>query len=301
MSRHCGKRRNSVGSLMKFSKMHGAGNDFVMVDAREESSADWNRLAVDVCDRHFGVGADGLILIDGGRQRGYEMTIYNPDGSVAEMCGNGIRCFARFLHERGEIGDEKIEVLTGAGPRWIRVVEASPDGYRVTAGMGVPDFDPATIPVDLPVARVVDRAIAVEGSEIEITALSMGNPHAVTFVDDVEAIDLESIGPKVEHHPAFPHRVNFEICQVRAPDSLRMRVWERGAGITLACGSGASATVAAAVVTGRATPGPIELHVDGGILDMEWGGEGDEVIMTGSADRVFEGQWLRTTIAGAVT
>ncbi|MDP6184563.1 MAG: diaminopimelate epimerase [Gammaproteobacteria bacterium] len=286
---------------MKFSKMHGAGNDFVMVDAREESSADWSRLAVDVCDRHFGVGADGLILIDGNRERGFEMTIYNPDGSLAEMCGNGIRCFARLLHERGEIGDdEKIDVLTGAGPRWIRVDEAGPDGYRVTAGMGVPEFDPATIPIDMPGDRVVDRSLAVDGMELKITALSMGNPHAVAFVDDVEAINLESTGPIVEHHPAFPRRVNFEICQVLGSDSLRMRVWERGAGITLACGSGASATVAAAVVTGRAKPGRIELQVDGGVLDLEWRGEGHEVTMTGPADRVFEGQWVRTPIAEAV-
>jgi diaminopimelate epimerase len=246
------------------------------------------------------VGADGLILVNGNRGRGFEMTIYNPDGSLAEICGNGIRCFARFLHERGEIGDEKVDVLTGAGPRWIRVDEAGTGGYRVTAGMGVPEFDPATIPIDMPGDRVVDRSLAVDGMELKITALSMGNPHAVAFVDDVEAINLESTGPIVEHHPAFPRRVNFEICQVLGSDSLRMRVWERGAGITLACGSGASATVAAAVVTGRAKPGRMELQVDGGVLDLEWRGEGHEVTMTGPADRVFEGQWVRTPIAEAV-
>ena len=286
---------------MDFSKMHGAGNDFVMVDARRESSADWSRLAVDVCDRHFGVGADGLILIDGDHGRGLEMKMYNPDGSLAEMCGNGIRCFARFLHERGEIGEEKIGILTGAGPRWIRVAEAGPDLYRVTAGMGVPEFTPKAVPVDMPGDRIVDRTLSVDGAELSITALSMGNPHAVAFVEDVAAFDLESIGPRVENHPAFPQRVNFEICQVVGPRSLKMRVWERGAGITLACGSGASATVAAAVVTGRAEPGAIELQVDGGALELEWQGEGSEVTMTGPAERVFEGQWRSTSIGKTVS
>ena len=281
---------------MDFSKMHGAGNDFVMVDARKESSADWNRLAVDVCDRHFGVGADGLILIDGDRGRGLEMKMYNPDGSMAEMCGNGIRCFARFLHERGEIGDERIDVLTGAGPRWIRVAEAGSDRYLVTVGMGVPEFAPKAIPVDMRGDRITDRPLSVDGVELSITALSMGNPHAVAFVEDVEAFELEHIGPRVENHPAFPQRINFEICQVVGPQSLRMRVWERGAGITLACGSGASATAAAAVVTGRAEPGGIELQVDGGALELKWHGEGSEVIMTGPAERVFEGQWRPASI-----
>ena len=280
--------------------MHGAGNDFVMVDARRELSADWSRLAVDVCDRHFGVGADGLILIDGDRGRGLEMKMYNPDGSLAEMCGNGIRCFARFLHERGEIGEEKIDVLTGAGPRWIRVAEAGPDRYLVTAGMGVPEFAPAAVPVDMRGDRIVDRPLSVDGVQLSITALSMGNPHAVAFVEDVDAFDLESIGPRVENHPAFPRRVNFEICQVVGPQSLKMRVWERGAGITLACGSGASATAAAAVATARAKPGAIELHVDGGALELEWRGEGNEVIMTGPAERVFEGQWRQDSIDKAL-
>ena len=286
---------------MDFSKMHGAGNDFVMVDARRESSEDWSRLAVDVCDRHFGIGADGLILIDGDNDRGLEMKMYNPDGSIGEMCGNGIRCFARFLHERGEIGEEKTDVLTGAGPRWIRVAEAEPDRYRVTVGMGVPEFDPALIPIDMQGDRIVNRALSVDGAELSITALSMGNPHAVAFVEDVNAFDLENIGPKVENHPVFPQRVNFEICQVIGPQNLRMRVWERGAGITLACGSGASATAAAAVVTGRAEPGAIELQVDGGALELEWRGEGSEVIMTGPAERVFEGQLHATSIYQVVS
>ena len=289
-----------TANSLVFSKMHGAGNDFVMVDARRESSADWSRLAVDVCDRHFGIGADGLILIDGDRGRGLEMKMYNPDGSLAEMCGNGIRCFARFLHERGEIGEEKIDVLTGAGPRWIRVAEAGPDRYLVTAGMGVPEFAPAAVPVDMRGDRIVDRPLSVDGVQLSITALSMGNPHAVAFVEDVDAFDLESIGPRVENHPAFPRRVNFEICQVVGPQSLKMRVWERGAGITLACGSGASATAAAAVVTARAKPGTIELHVDGGALELEWRGEGNEVIMTGPAERVFEGQWRQDSIDKAL-
>lgn len=278
--------------------MQGAGNDFVLIDLRVESVADWSALAVEMCDRHFGVGADGLILVDGGSERGYEMTMFNPDGSNGQMCGNGIRCFARFLHERGEIDGEKVEVLTGAGPRWIHVVDAG-DPYRVTVGMGAPEFDPREIPVALPGDRVIDRGLTVDGEDISITAVSMGNPHAVAFVDDVESFDLARIGPMVEHHPAFPERVNFEICQVFGPNRLRMRVWERGAGITLACGSGASAAAAAAVITGRVEPGSMDLLVTGGLLQMTWNGEGHEVILTGPAANVFDGEWARAAVAGA--
>ncbi len=278
--------------------MQGAGNDFVLIDLRVESVADWSALAVEMCDRHFGVGADGLILVDGGSERGYEMTMFNPDGSNGQMCGNGIRCFARFLHERGEIDGEKVEVLTGAGPRWIHVVDAG-DPYRVTVGMGAPEFDPREIPVALPGDRVIDRGLTVDGEDISITAVSMGNPHAVAFVDDVESFDLARIGPMVEHHPAFPERVNFEICQVLGPNRLRMRVWERGAGITLACGSGASAAAAAAVITGRVEPGSMDLLVTGGLLQMTWNGEGHEVILTGPAANVFDGEWARAAVAGA--
>ena len=277
---------------MRFVKMHGTGNDFVMVDARSESAPNWSRLAVAMCDRHFGAGSDGLILIEGDAESGFKMIMYNPDGSEAEMCGNGIRCFARYLFERNEIAAEKVTVETGAGPRWIRVDDPAPSSFMVSVGMGTPDFTPSNVPVNLPGNRIVDHPLRVDGLDLRITALSVGNPHAVAFVEDVTQVPLERIGPMVETNSAFPQKVNFEICQVTGDNSLRMRVWERGAGITLACGTGASATTAAAVATGRARPGAIDLQVDGGVLRMRWEGEGSEIVMTGPAEAVYEGRWL---------
>lgn len=286
---------------MQFSKMHGAGNDFLLVDVRSEPARDWSQLAVKMCDRHFGAGADGLILVDGDKQAGFAMTIYNPDGSEAEMCGNGIRCFARFLHQRGEIGSDRVTVSTGAGPRWIQIVESSEREHRAAVGMGVPDFTPRNVPADLPGDRALDYPIDVDGVTIRVTAVSVGNPHAVTFVDHISDFELERIGPLMEHHRLFPRRVNFEVCQVLGPGRLRLRVWERGAGITLACGTGAAAAVAAAVITGRVEAGPVDLQADGGFLKMDWKGEGHEVVMVGPAQTVFEGRWVQEApvVAGA--
>ena len=273
--------------------MHGAGNDFAMVDARVEDERDWPGLAVAICDRHFGVGADGLILILDADGPGYQMIMYNPDGSRAEMCGNGIRCFAKILYESGDIGREQVPILTDSGERWVRVVDDSADSFTVSAGMGVPEFDPARVPVDLAGDAVIDHPFAVDGAEFAVTAVSIGNPHAVAFVESVESVNLPRVGPLMEHHAAFPNRVNFEICQVLGPGRLRMRVWERGAGITLACGSGAAATAAAAIKTGRVAPGNVGMAVDGGDLIFDWAGGEDEIVMTGPAETVYDGVWRR--------
>ncbi len=276
---------------MQFTKAHGAGNDFIIVDDRAEAGRDWPALARPMCERHFGVGADGLILIRDLDGPGYRMIMYNPDGSRAQMCGNGIRCLARILFERGDIGREKVRIVTDGGDRWIQIVDDSPDSFLVAVGMGVPEFTPSRVPVDLPGEAVIDHHFDIDGTAFDLTAVSMGNPHAVAFVDSVEAVDLPRIGPLVEHHPAFPERVNFEICEVLAPGQLRMRVWERGAGITLACGSGAAATAAAAVTSGRVAPGTLTMLVDGGELSFEWDGGSAELVMTGPAVTVYDGVW----------
>ena len=276
---------------MQFTKAHGAGNDFIIVDDRADAGHDWPTLAQQMCEPHFGVGADGLILIRDIDGPGYRMIMYNPDGSRAEMCGNGIRCLARILFERGAIAREKVPIVTDGGDRWIHIVDDSPDSFLVAVGMGIPDFDSSHVPVDLPGETIINHHFKIDGTDFDLTAVSMGNPHAVAFVDSVEAVDLPRIGHLVEHHPAFPDRVNFEICEILGPGRLRMRVWERGAGITLACGSGAAATAAAAVKSGRVPPGSLTMLVDGGELSFEWAGGTAELVMIGPAVTVYDGVW----------
>ena len=279
---------------MRFTKLHGAGNDFVLVDTRSEDERDWPQFARSVCDRHFGVGGDGVLLLRGEPGENLEMVMYNPDGSAAEMCGNGIRCFAKYLYDRGEIGEGRTGVLTGAGPLWVQVLGDGPQGLRVATSLGVPDLDAAAVPTTLAADMAIEVPLEIGGQEIELTCVSMGNPHAVARVESPEEFDLERIGPQIEHHPAFPERTNFEIYApvvTRNGATLRMRVWERGAGITLACGSGAGATVAAAMKTGAIEFGRVGLEVDGGHLEAEWDHEHDDLILIGPAVTVFDADW----------
>jgi len=279
---------------MQFVKMHGTGNDFVMLDARE-MDGDWPALARAMCDRHFGVGSDGLILALPAVDADLTMRMFNPDGSEAEMCGNGIRCLAKFAVERGIAAprDGAITVETLAGR--LRCEVFGEDGIveRVRASMGRPRFAPAEIPVLAESSGpVLDLPVRVEGGDFHVTCVSMGNPHAVHFTDEpVAGIDLEHVGPRVEHHPAFPKRVNFEVANVLGRDRLRMRVWERGAGITLACGTGACATAVAARLRGLVDD-VADIELPGGTVRIEWDGEG-EVYLSGPAEDVFEGRWLR--------
>ena len=279
---------------MRFSKLHGAGNDFVLVDARSEPERDWSRFARSACDRHFGVGADGVLLVRGEPGDGLEMVMYNPDGSLAEMCGNGIRCFAKYLFDRGEIGVARTAVRTGAGPVWVEVLSHDSDGFRVATSLGVPDLDAAAVPTTLAPDMAIEVPLKIGDLSLELTCVSMGNPHAVARVDSPERFDLTQIGPLIENHPAFPERTNFEVyAPVESANgpTLRMRVWERGAGITLACGSGAAATVAAAMKTGVVEFGRVALQVDGGRLEAEWDHEHDDLILVGPAETVFDGRW----------
>ncbi len=279
---------------MQFTKLEGAGNDFVLVDARTESNPAWGSLARSICDRHFGVGADGILLVQGAVGVDLEMVMFNPDGSPSAMCGNGIRCFAKYLYDRGEVGNGQVAVKTGAGPIWFQVAWANGNILTVATSLGVPDLDAEAVPTSLASDVAIEVPVRIGGQDLELTCVSMGNPHAVARVDSVEDFDLARIGPLVENHPAFPERTNFEIyCPVPGETGprLRMRVWERGAGITLACGSGAAATAAAAMKTGAIEFGRVDLTADGGRLTAEWDHEHDDLILAGPASTVFSGHW----------
>ncbi len=276
---------------LRFTKMHGLGNDFVLVDDRD-SSWDFDPDAVRwLCDRHFGVGADGLILVrpaDDGVSD-FFMLYFNSDGTTAEMCGNGVRCFAKWLVDRGLVTGEDFVVQTLGGPHPIGVTRHE-DGTMATArvDMGEPVFDPKRIPVDLPGHQVFDCEIQTEAGLVKVSAVSMGNPHAVVWVDDVDTAPVETLGPLVETHPAFPARTNVEFAALGdATDVLELRVWERGVGETLACGTGACAAVAIAVMSCR-TGRTVTVELPGGDLTVEWAPDG-RMYMTGSADEVFEG------------
>ncbi|MBI2886441.1 MAG: diaminopimelate epimerase [Chloroflexi bacterium] len=288
---------------MQFVKMHGTGNDFVMIDGRGQPQRDWPLLARRMCDRHFGVGADGLILLEPSQVADLRMRMWNPDGSEAEMCGNGIRCFAKLALERGLVPAERDELRaeTGAGVLSLRPQWQGASVVAVQVSMGAPVFEPRRVPVALPTSYrllpdarglqwVRDYPLEVGGRVLPVACVSMGNPHAIFFADrSPEEFPLEALGPQVERHPLFPNRVNFHVAQVLDGTHIRMRTWERGAGLTLACGTGACATAVAAFQMGYTQPA-VEVRVPGGALTIQWPGAG-EVLMTGPAEAVFSGDW----------
>jgi diaminopimelate epimerase len=278
---------------MDFIKMHGTGNDFVMLDA-DADDRDWSALAIAMCDRHFGVGSDGIIVALPSAASDLRMRMFNPDGSEAEMCGNGIRCLAKHAVEAGlaRTRDGAITIETLAGDLRCELQEHDGAIVRVRVAMGHPRFQPAEIPVLANGAGPLqDFAVEVDAQTFPVTCVSMGNPHAVCFTEiPVAAFSLAQIGPRIEHHPAFPRRVNFEIVNVVERGRVRARVWERGAGETLACGTGACAIGVAARLAGfsdRST----EVNLPGGALLIEWDGAG-EVYLSGPATEVFRGEWL---------
>ncbi len=272
--------------------MHGAGNDFVLLDLlrpdiTQPTPADWSTLARAMCDRHFGIGSDGLLLVLPSDQADVRMRMFNPDGSESASCGNGIRCLGRYVHDRYGLGKPELRVETGAG---LSTIKVNADG-TVTVDMGAPILDPAAIPTTLRGENALDVALEVDGERLDVSCVSMGNPHAVTFVERgvLEEYPLETMGPKVEHHSTFPQRTNFEVCEVLAPNHMRIRVWERGAGVTLACGTGACASTVAAVLAGRLTA-PARIDLPGGTLTIDWA-PGGTVKMTGPAAYVFTGAY----------
>ncbi len=275
---------------MKFIKLQGTGNDFVLIDGRTEQTSSWAALARAICDRHFGVGADGILIVGESKEADFRMIMYNPDGSEAEMCGNGIRCFAKYLYDSHAVKGSSLEIETGAGLKQVEIEAVGGIARRVVVDMGAPIFEPALIPIALAGREVVDFPCTVDGRALSLTAVSMGNPHAVHFLDrDVWDFPLERIGPLVEHDPLFPRRVNFEIAHLSTAERIDVRVWERGAGITLACGTGACAVFAAArrkgLVDDHAT-----LRLPGGELEMRVGPAG-QILMAGPAEYVFRGEW----------
>ncbi len=281
---------------MKFTKMQGLGNDYVYVNCFEEHIEDPAAVARKVSDRHFGIGADGLILICPSETADFEMQMYNADGSRGEMCGNGIRCVGKYVYDHGLTDQTAITVETLAG---IKQLELTVEDGRVTlvkVDMGKPILTPELIPVAAPEEvtedadwQLVDVPIQVDSQEYHMTAVSMGNPHAVVFVDDVDTLDLEQIGPAFERHPWFPNRINTEFVQVLDRGQVRMRVWERGSGETFACGTGACAAVVASVLN-ELTDTEVTVHLLGGDLKIQLDEEADTVYMTGPAVTVFTGE-----------
>ncbi|MBW4445954.1 MAG: diaminopimelate epimerase [Spirirestis rafaelensis WJT71-NPBG6] len=274
---------------IEFTKYHGLGNDFILIDNRSSSTPVITpEEAVKLCDRHFGIGADGVIFaLPGENDTDYTMRIFNCDGSEPEMCGNGIRCFAGFVGDlEGESRKDKYRVHTLAG---VITPQLMPDG-QVKVDMGLPRLLAGEIPTTLASAdeKVINIPLQVAGKSWEVTCVSMGNPHCITFVEDVAAIPLEEIGPQFEHHSAFPQRINTEFVEVVRRDYVKMRVWERGAGITLACGTGACATLVAGVLTGKCDR-TATVELPGGPLLIEWSDE-QRLYMTGPAEKVFAGK-----------
>jgi diaminopimelate epimerase len=280
-------------STLPFSKYHGLGNDFILVDNRTSAEPMVTpEQAVALCDRNFGIGADGVIFVlNGTADTNYAMRIYNSDGSEPEMCGNGIRCLAKFIADI-EAKDGQVRTL----PHTYRIhtlagtirPELQPDG-QVKVDMGEPGLLASEIPTTLAAdnEKVIDKTLEVAGQSWQVSCVSMGNPHCITFVDDVEAIPLAEIGPKFENHPAFPARINTEFVEVVRPDYLKMKVWERGAGATLACGTGTCALVVAAVLNGKCDR-KVTVELPGGNLEIEWA-DSNRVFMSGPATLVFSG------------
>lgn len=275
---------------IQFTKMQGAGNDYVYVNCLDGMIDNVNEAARIISDRHFGVGSDGLVLICPSDKADFRMDMYNSDGSQAEMCGNASRCVGKYVHDKGLTDKTVITLETLAGIKTLELtLDDKGETTAVRVNMGAPELDPAKIPIADESKDFIDREIEVDGKKWRVTGVSMGNPHAVTFIDDVDGLDIEKIGPRFENDPLFPRRVNTEFACVRGDKTIRMRVWERGAGETLACGTGACATLVAAALCGL-VENEADLELTGGTLHIEWDRESNNVYMTGPAEFVFEGE-----------
>jgi len=275
---------------MKFTKMHGAGNDYVYVNCFEETVENPEQVAMQVSNRNFGIGSDGLILIMPSSVADVRMRMFNSDGSESEMCGNGIRCVAKYAYDHGIVSGKEITAETGAGILTLQLVTNDRNRVeKIRVNMGKPRLARAEIPMQgEPDARVVDEPLNILHTTFRITSISMGNPHCVIFVDDVENFQVEKYGPLIENHELFPRRTNVEFVQIISPTEVRQRTWERGAGETLACGTGASAVCVAGVLNGL-TEKKILNHLSGGDLELEWAEDG-HLYMTGPATEVYSGE-----------
>lgn len=274
---------------MKFTKMQGLGNDYVYVNCFEEKIENPSELAVKVSNRHFGIGSDGLILIRPSEVADFRMTMFNADGSESEMCGNGIRCVGKYVYDYGLTDKTEVSVETLAGIKYLKFLIKDGKVDMVTVNMGEPILKPELVPVVGEGDAVIDSPIEVDGKEYKMTCVSMGNPHSVVFVDDVDNFPLHEVGPLFEHHKAFPRRVNAEFCQVIDRTHAKMRVWERGTGETLACGTGTCATAVACILNGK-TEDEVTITLLGGDLIIRWDREKNVIYMTGPARVVFDGE-----------
>lgn len=277
---------------IRFTKMHGISNDYIYIDCMDHLPDRLDELAVEMSDRHCGVGGDGIILILPSANADFMMRIFNADGSEARMCGNGIRCVGKFVHDKGLTDKTTVSVDTLSGVKVLRLHLKDGLVDTVTVDMGEPVIDSGMVPVICSGRQKVEEPVATAAGELRLTAVSMGNPHGVVFVDDLSQVDVHGIGRELEMHPMWPDRANIEFAEVISPSEIRMRVWERGSGETMACGTGACATAVAAAITGRCGR-DVRLRLLGGDLDISWNPDDSHVYMTGPAATVFEGVYPR--------
>ncbi len=275
---------------MKFTKMQGCGNDYVYVNGFSEKIADKPAFVKAVSDRHFGVGGDGAIFINPSEEADFEMEMYNADGTRAEMCGNGIRCVAKYVYDKGLTDKEQISIVSFGNVKYVDLYVKEGLVSSVRVNMGEPILEAEKVPVISAMKRSVDEPVTVNGKEYRMTCVSMGNPHAVVFMEDVANLDIASVGPLFENHQVFPNRTNTEFVEVVDRTHVNMRVWERGTGETLACGTGCCATVVAGVLNGL-TEEKVTVRVLGGEIEIQWDREENLVYMTGPAATVFEGEF----------
>ncbi len=276
---------------MKFTKMQGCGNDYVYVNCLREKVVNPSELAIAVSDRHFGIGSDGLILIKASDKADFMMDMYNADGSSSAMCGNGIRCVAKYVFDYGLIQEREITIETGAGIKHLFLTVEDGKVREVTVDMGQPITEPALVPVKGDEDKIISKPIQVGEEEYKVTCVSMGNPHAVVFVEDTKKVQIEKVGPLFEHHEWFPKRTNTEFIHVIDRKNIDMRVWERGSGETLACGTGACASVYACILNGY-TEDEVKVKLLGGELTIRYDRVKDSIFMTGPAITVFDGELL---------
>lgn len=274
---------------LKFTKMHGAGNDYIYMNGFVQEIEDPSALAIRLSNRNFGIGSDGLVLILPSENSDFRMQMFNSDGSEAEMCGNASRCVGKYVYDNGLTTKKEIALETKAGVKYITLLEGDEKARKVTVDMGEPILVPVQIPVKVDKEPVLNFPLDIDGKIWEISCVSMGNPHAVVFTTGIKELDLPVIGPKFEKHPIFPRKTNTEFIEVVDRKTLNMRVWERGAGETLACGTGACAAAVAAILNGYCDR-KITIHLIGGDLEIEWDEQNNHVYMTGEAVTVFEGE-----------
>ena len=275
---------------MKFTKMQGCGNDYVYVDCTKEMIKDADKVAIKVSDRHFGIGSDGLILVAASDVADFQMIMYNADGSRGEMCGNGIRCVGKFVHDKGLTNKTTVTIETLAGIKTLELNVVNGKVKSVRVDMGSPEFIAEKVPVISNNEKMLGETIEVDGEEYVVDCISMGNPHCVIRMDeDVRKLDLEKMGPHFENYKAFPNKINTEFINIIDDNRVRMRVWERGSGETLACGTGACATAVSCIINGVAKS-PVDVELLGGFLTIEYDKKDNTVFMSGPAEIVFEGE-----------